>query len=72
MTLPLLNRIDERFLRHRLKSTSLAGQVGIVLAAGLWFYRTFHDHVRSWDLFAIVVAMALVKIAAVVWYRLRD
>jgi hypothetical protein len=73
MKIPVLGAtIDERFLRHRLKSTSLAGQVGIVLATGLWFYRHFRDHIWSWDLFAVIATMALVKVAAVVWYRLHD
>ena len=73
MKVPVLgSAIDERFLRHRLKSTSLGGQAAIVVAAALWFYRQFHDHVFSRDLFAVIAAMALVKVAALVWFRVRD
>ncbi len=72
MIFRIRHTIDERFLRHRLKSTSLAGQVGIVLAAVLFFYHYLVDHAFRWELFALVVTMAVVKIAAVIWYRLRD
>jgi hypothetical protein len=64
--------IDERFLQHRLRSTSIGGQAAIAVAGGLWFYRHFGDHVWSWDLFAVIVTMALVKLALLIWYRLRD
>jgi hypothetical protein len=64
--------IDERFLTHRLKSTSIGGQAAIAVAAGLWFYRHFNDHIWSWDLFAVIATMALVKVVVLIWYRLRD
>ena len=64
--------IDERFLTHRLKSTSIGGQAAIAVAGGLWFYRHFSDHIWSWDLFAVIATMALVKVTVLVWYRLRD
>lgn len=64
--------IDERFLQHRLKSTSIGGQAAIAVAGTLWFYRQFKDNVWSWDLFAVVATMAMVKVAVLVWYRLRD
>jgi Kef-type K+ transport system membrane component KefB len=73
MKLPVFGlEIDERFLMHRLKSTSLAGIVGALVAAGLWAYRYYIQHVFSWDLFAVVVTIAVVKVAAMAWYRLRD
>src|SRR5262245_55560635 len=40
--------IDERFLAHRLRSTSLAGIAGGALAALLWFYRYVFDHRWNW------------------------
>ena len=64
--------IDERFLRHRLRSTSSAGIVGGVLAAGLWYYRYIVDHQLNWDLFAIAVSIAAVKVGMMIYYRITD
>jgi hypothetical protein len=73
MNLPLVRElVDERFLTHRLRSTSLAGIVGGVLAVLLFTYRFYANHVWSWDLFTVAVAIVGVKIAAMTWYRLTD
>jgi len=73
MKIPLLGlTVDERFLMHRLKSSSLAGIVGGVVAILLWSYRYYIDHVWSWDLFAVGITIVGVKMAAMAWYRLRD
>ncbi len=64
--------IDERFLTHRLRSTSLAGVAGALVAVGLWSYRYYIDHVWSWDLFAVAMTIAGVKVAAMIWYRVTD
>jgi hypothetical protein len=64
--------IDERFLNHRLRSTSLAGIIGGVVAILLFAYRFYWNHVWSWDLFTVAVTIVGVKLAAVVWYRLTD
>ena len=64
--------VDERFLVHRLRSTSLAGILGAALAAGLFGYRYFADGIWSWDLFTVAVAIATVKIVAMIWYRITD
>ena len=77
MSLPILTRItsrvvDERFLDHRRRSTSLAGIVGGVLAALMFAWRFYVDHVWSWDLFTVMAAIVCVKMAAVIWFRLRD
>jgi len=63
---------DERFLMHRLRSSSLAGIVGGVLAVLLWFYRYTVDHRFSWDLFAVAITMAVVKQGLMLWFRFRD
>jgi hypothetical protein len=63
---------DERFLTHRLRSTSIAGICGGVLAIGLFAYRYYINDVWSWDLFAVAVTIAAVKLAAMIWYRLTD
>jgi hypothetical protein len=64
--------IDERFLIHRLKSTSLAGVAGGV-AMGCWFgYCYFVDGVQRWDLLAILILMAVVKWGAMLYFHKRD
>lgn len=70
---PLLGKfVDERFLEHRRRSTSLAGIFGALLAAALFEYRLFHDHIVSWDLLAVVVLMLVLKLAMMLLYRFND
>jgi hypothetical protein len=64
--------IDERFLNHRLRSTSLAGIIAACVAIGLFEYRYYFNHVWSWDLFAVAVNFVVVKLAVLTWYRLTD
>lgn len=79
MTHPILSRIplvgrfvDERFLDHRRRSTSIAGMVG-ALTVGVFFeYRLIVQHVISWDLFTVLCAMAVTKIACMFWQHLYD
>lgn len=71
----LFNRlfdVDERFIMHRYYSTRLAMIVGIILIA-VWFgYEYYvHHHLRL-DLVIITGAIALTKVAAMVYYRLTD
>ena len=69
----LLSRLfDERFLAHRLRSTSTAGIAGAVMAVLLFEYRYFVNHVASWDLAAICVTFVVVKITLMLWYAARD
>jgi len=63
---------DERFFTHRLKSTSIAGVCGGLVAVGLWAYRYYVNDFFSWDLFAVGATMAAVKLAAMAWFRLKD
>ena len=73
MKIPLLGRaIDERFLQHRLKSSSLGGIVGGMFAILLWAHRFYVNHVWSWDLFAVVLVIVGVKWAVMGWYLLTD
>jgi hypothetical protein len=73
MNIPILGRaIDERFLKHRLKSTSLAGIIGGVFASLLFAYRFYVNHVWSWDLFAVAVTIVGVKMTVMTWYLLTD
>jgi hypothetical protein len=72
MIIPIPIEPDERFLTHRLKSTSIAGVCGGLVAIGLWAYHYYIDDVWSWDLFAVATTMAAVKISFMIWYRLTD
>ena len=67
-----MSPIDERFLTHRLRSTSIAGMAGAALAGGLWFYRFVVEDRIDWDLVAILATIALVKVALMIWYRFTD
>jgi hypothetical protein len=63
---------DERFLMHRLRSTSLAGVAGGALAMLLFAWRFYAQHVWSWDLLAVGVTIVLVKWTVMLWYRLTN
>ena len=72
MKVPVLGwTIDERFLNHRLRSTSIGGMAAIVVTAALFFYN-LSLHIIRWDLIAIVATAAVVKTSVLVWYRLND
>jgi hypothetical protein len=64
--------VDERFLAHRLRSTSAGGLAGVAVALLLYLYRLLHDHVMSWDLLAVGVVAVVVKYAVFFWYRRND
>ena len=73
MIIPIFSKeIDERFLMHRLKSTSLAGVIGALVAAGFWARDFYGNDVFRKDLFAVIATMAVVKIAAMLWFRFTD
>lgn len=64
--------MDERFVMHRYRSTRIAMVVGMVLLVGWFIYETLvNDHLR-WDLFIIVMAMALTKVAAMIYFRITN
>ena len=65
-------RVDERFLEHRRRSTSIAGVSGGVVAIGLFAYRYYFGHVWSWDLLAVALTVVVIKIALMTWYSLTD
>ena len=71
MKVPVIGTIDERFLTHRLRSTSNGGLAAILVAGGLFFYNLSHHEIR-WDLFAVIATAAIVKISFMIYYRLTD
>jgi hypothetical protein len=79
MTHPILSRIpilrafvDERFLEHRRRSSSIAGFATLLIAGVLFEYRIFVSHIISWDLLAVIATFAVVKMSSFFWYRLND
>lgn len=71
--LPILRRfVDERFLEHRRRSSTMAAMAGVCVAGGLFEYRLLAQHVLAWDLFAVVAVMAVVKMGTFAWYRAKD
>jgi hypothetical protein len=61
--------VDERFLEHRRRSSSIAGIATAALAVGLFEYRFFHDHIWSWDLLAVALGFVVLKMSLFAWYR---
>ncbi len=79
MTHPILSRIpilrafvDERFLEHRRRASSIAGFATLISAAVMFEYHIFHDHVVSWDLLLVMATFAVFKIFLFAWYRFND
>lgn len=73
MKLPILGGvIDERFLMHRLRSTSIGGVAGGVLCTLLFAYHYYIDHVWSWELLAVSLTIVGVKWTVLIWYRVTD
>ncbi len=73
MKLPLLGlNIDERFLTHRLRSSSAAGIVSCLFATLLFAWHFYVDDVWSWNLLAVVATFICTKWALMAWYRWTD
>jgi membrane protein YdbS with pleckstrin-like domain len=71
--IPILNKfVDERFLNHRRRSSSIAGILSAILAVVLFEYRFFVNHVWSWDLLALVLTFVIVKLSLFTWFRFND
>jgi hypothetical protein len=71
--IPLLGKlVDERFLEHRRRASSVAGYAALLVAGALWEYRFFVDHVWSWDLLAVIATFGVVKFSLFFWYRFHD
>ena len=67
---PFLGKfVDERFLDHRRRSSSIAGILCAVIAIILFEYRFFFDHVWSWDLLLIALTFVVVKMSLFTWFR---
>lgn len=73
MILPVFSKsIDERFLTHRLRSTSFGGIAGAWVAMALFAWHYYHDHFWSWELLSVGLTMAAVKLGFMTWYHFTD
>lgn len=68
----LKDNVDERFLTHRLRATSLAGVAGGVTASLLFAYYYFVEQSPRWDLLVVALVIAAVKLGALAFYRMTD
>lgn len=64
--------IDERYVRHRYRATSMGSVAGGLAAVGLFWYRYTMDGIWSWDLLAVAITIAAVKWAFMTWYHFTD
>ena len=62
--------VDERFIMHRYYSTRIAMIVGTILLVGWFFYENFINGVLRWDLFIILMAIAVTKVVAMLYFRI--
>ena len=70
---PILGKlVDERFLSHRRRAQRAAGLAGFIVADLLFAYRLFVNHIRSWDLSAVVMTVAAVYLILIVWYLVTE
>lgn len=71
--IPILNKfVDERFLEHRRRSSSIAGFATLILASCVFEYRIFANHIIDWEMLAIIAAFAVAKLSMFAWYRMND
>ena len=71
--IPILNKfVDERFLEHRRRSSSIAGFATLILAAVLFEYHIFAENKIDWDLLAVIATFAVVKMSLFAWFRFKD
>jgi len=79
MTHPVLSRIpflgkfvDERFLEHRRRSSSIAGIASALVALVLFEYHLLFDHVWNWELLSLALLFVAIKLSLFTWNRLND
>jgi uncharacterized membrane protein YeaQ/YmgE (transglycosylase-associated protein family) len=73
MRIPIVGKlVDERFLNYRLRSSSVAGIAGALVAGVIFEYRIFGEHRISWDLLAVLGAMVVVKLSMMAWFLIRN
>ena len=72
-SIPVIGKlVDERFLHHRLRALRTAGMVGFIVADLLFGYRFLVNHVRNWDLLAVVMSVVVAYVALIIWYLITE
>lgn len=70
---PVLRKfVDERFLEHRRRSSSIAGLATLWLTLGIFEYQWFHNRIWRWDLLALMGCFGVVKMSLFAWHRFND
>jgi hypothetical protein len=70
---PILGQfVDERFLEHRRRASSIAGFATVLVALGLWEYRLLVENIWDWELFVVIATFGVVKTSLFFWYRFHD
>jgi len=64
--------IDERFLAHRQRATSIGGMAAVALSMGLFAWHLYIDNIVSWDLLAVGLTAVVVKLTVMIWSGLTD
>jgi len=64
--------VDERFLAHRYKSTSMAGMAAAIVMGGWFFYSAVWQDTIRWEFMLILAVMVVVKWAFMIWYRTHE
>ena len=64
--------MDERFRMHRLYSTRFALIVLLLGILAVFQYQYFKHHVIRWELFWLLVATAIAKLSAMIWFRIKN
>jgi hypothetical protein len=61
--------MDERFIMHRYKATRAATIVGVIGMGAFFWYDYIASRAIRWDFLLVMGAMAVVKVAAMLYYR---
>lgn len=63
--------VDERFLDHRRRASSVAGIVSAILALVLFEYRLLRYDIWDWNLFTVGLVFVVLKLGLFLFYRSR-
>ena len=61
--------MDERFVMHRYKATRAAMIVGVIIMGVFFWYDYISSRAVRWDLLLVMGAMAVVKVATMLYFR---
>ena len=64
--------MDERFKLHQYKSTRLAIFANVAVLAFVFYYELIANKVTRWDIFILLSITAVVKIVAMIIYRITN